>query len=108
MENNLQRQNLTLVGIILPIVWVGTVALLILISFISSKVSSIIAAGNLILLTLIFSPLVYISGAIISIIALAASKMKKSPLLATGLNIALLVFWLCFNKFFLMELELIS
>ena len=108
MENNLQRQNLTLVGIILPSVWVGTLVFLILISFMSSKISSIIAADSLILLTLIFSPIVCITGATISIIALATSKMKKRPFWATGLNIALLVFWLYFNKSFLMELELIS
>ena len=104
----MQKQNLTFVGIILPSAWVGTAAVLVLFSFISNKVSSIIAAESLILLTLIFSPVVYITGATISIITLVTSKMKKTPLLAAGLNIALLVCWLYFSKSFLMELELIS
>jgi len=99
---------LAFIGAILPSVWLGTAVLLILISFASTKASSIIAAENLILLTLIFLPVVCIIGAVISIIALATSTIKKKPLLATGLNVALLFCWLYLSKSFLMELELIS
>ena len=113
----MQKQNLTLIGIILPSVWVGMVVLLILVSFVSIKVNSIISAESLILLTLAFSPVIYLSGTVISIAALAIpaapeaqygeSKMKKNVLLAAGLNIALLVCWLYFSQSFLMEFELI-
>jgi hypothetical protein len=107
-ENNLQQQKLTVVWVILPIVWVGMVASLILLSFISIKASSVISAENLILLTLLFSPIVYIIGAAFSIIAVVTSKMKKTAFLAAGLNIALLAWWLYFSKSFLMEFELLS
>ena len=106
--NNLQGQSLTIVGVILPVVWIGALVVLVLLSFISSQISSVIAAESLILLTLILLPVVCAAGAAISIIALTKSGEKRKPLLAAGLNIAILVFWLFFSKSFLMELELIS
>ena len=108
MEDNSPRHNLTFIGATLPSVWLGTAVFLILISFASTKVSSIIAAENLILLTLIFLPVVCITGAVISIIALAKSKTRKNAFCATVINIALLVCWVYFNKSFLIELELIN
>jgi len=104
----LRRQNLALVWIILPSVWVGMVVFLILMSFVSIEASSIISVENLILLTILFSPVVYITGATISIIALVTSEVKKTAFCAAGLNIVLLVCWLYFYKPFMMELELLS
>jgi len=114
----LRRQNLVLVWIILPSVWVGMVVFLILMSFVSIKVSSIIFVENLILLTILFSPVVYITGTVVSIIASVTpaapsaqhgeSEVKKTAFCAAGLNIVLLVCWLYFYKPFMMELELLS
>jgi len=106
--NNLQGQNLTVIGVILPTVWVGALVVLILLSFMSSQISSVIAAESLILLTVILLPVVCAVGVLISISVLTKSEDKRKPLLAAGLNIAILVFWLFFSKSFLMELELIS
>lgn len=104
----MQQQKLTSIEVILPSVWVGMVVFLILLSFVSSKASSIVSAENLILLTLLFSPVVYITGAVLSIIALITSKIKKPALWAAGLNIALLACWIIFSKSFLMEFELLG
>ena len=108
MDNDLNKHNMSFIGIALPSVWVGAIVFLVLISFLNRKVSSIIAAENLILLTLIFLPVVCITGAVISIIALAKSKTRKNAFCATVINIALLVCWVYFNKSFLIELELIN
>jgi hypothetical protein len=81
---------------------------LVLLSFISTKASSVISAENLILLTLLFSPIVYITGAAFSIIAVVTSKMRKTAFLAVGLNVALLACWLYFSESFLMEFELLG
>jgi apolipoprotein N-acyltransferase len=132
-KNSLQKQNLSdesqdltavrcpveLVGIVLPFVWVGMIVLLILVSFVNIKLSSIISAENLILLTLVFSPVIYVAGATLSIIALVTSssrhrpcrssgKIKKVAFLAAALNIMLLVCWITCSKSFLMEFELLS
>lgn len=106
--NKLQSGNLAILGIMLPGIWFGALAVLVLISFTSSQISSFIAAESLILLTLIFFPVICLACAAISIIALAGSGDKKKSLLAAGLNIAVLVCWPYFSKSFLMELELIS
>jgi len=103
----LKNQKTALIGLMLPYLVVGAYVFLVLLSFINNKINSIIAADKLILLTVGLSPAVYITGVIISIIALFKSEMKMIPLIGIVLNITLLIVLLCFSKPLLMEFKLV-
>ena len=103
----MKNQKTALIGLILPSLPVGTFILLVLLSFINNTVSSIIAADKLILLTVGLSPVIYILGAIASIIALFKSEMKVIPFIGVALNIALLIVLLCFSELLFIEFEFV-
>lgn len=103
----LKIQKVALIGLILPSFPVGTSVLLVLLSFISNTVNSIIAVDKLILLTAALSPVIYTLGALVSIIALFKSEMKITAFIATALNITLLIVLLYFSKPILMEFEFV-
>ncbi len=95
-------------GIILPYVWTFVFLCLILIAFASIKISSVIAAENLILLTFIFSPFIYIGGLTISLFTMLKSGVSKKVLFAIELNAALFIFWFIIRKSFYIEFNMIS
>ena len=91
----------------MPLLPVGAYIFLVLLSFINETAASFVAADKLILLTAALSPVVFICGAIISIIALFKSQAKVTALKGLILNIALLIVLLCFCKPILMEFEFV-
>ncbi len=104
----MKNQKITSIGFILPSLPVGAFILLVLLSFITNNaISSIIALDKLILLTVALAPVIYILGAIVSIIALFKSTMKMAPFTALALNIALLIVLLCFSKPIFIEFEFV-
>ncbi len=104
----MKNQKITLIGLILPSLPVGAFISLVLLSFtINNTISSIIAVDKLILLTVGLAPVIYILGAIVSIIALFKSAMKMAPFIALALNIALLIVLLCFSKPIFIEFEFV-
>ncbi len=104
----LLKQKQVTFGIILPYIWMFVFVCLIMISFVSSKISSVIAAENLIMLTYLFSPIIFIIGIIISLITLFKSGVSKNILVSIILNLILLIIWFIFRKSFYIELNIIS
>jgi len=104
----LKNQKMALIGLTLPSLPVGTSVLLVLLSFISNTVNSIIAVDKLILLTAALSPIIYTLGALVSIIALFKSAMKITSVIGTSLNISLLIIQLYFSNAILMEFEFVT
>lgn len=104
----MKNQKTALVGLILPVLPVVSYASLVLISFANNAVGSIIAVDKLILLTVVLSPVIFILGAIVSIIALFKSEIKTASLAGVTLNIVvLLIFMVCFSATFFTELKLV-
>jgi hypothetical protein len=104
----LKNRRTAFIGLILPALPIGAFSLLVLLSFINNKVSSIIAVDKLILLTVLLSPIIYILGAIVSITALFKSEMKAIALIGVTLNIvALLIALLCFGSAVFIEVKLV-
>ena len=103
----LKKKQVTF-GIILPYIWIFIFLCLIFISLISSKINYVISVENLILLTYIFSPLIYIAGLFISVITMLKSGLSKNVLFAIGLNAALLFVWFIFQKSMFIEFNMIS
>ena len=95
-------------GIILPYIWIFMFFCLIGISFVSMRISSIIAAENLILLTFILSPLVYITGIFISFVTMLKSGPGKNLLFGIAFNIVLLIVWFIFKNSMYIELNMIG
>ncbi|MBN2588499.1 MAG: hypothetical protein JXA96_01450 [Sedimentisphaerales bacterium] len=102
------KQKHVTIGIILPYVWTIVFLLLIIISYVSNKISSIIAAENLIMLSFFFSPGIYITGITVSLITLFKAGLSKNVLFALVLNSFLLIVWFIFRKSFYIELNMIS
>jgi hypothetical protein len=94
--------------ITLPYVWTIVFILLVIMSYISSDISSIIAAERLIPLTFILSPFIYFAGAVISFIYIRKSGINKNILTAFIFNIVLLILWFFFKNPFYIELNFIS
>jgi hypothetical protein len=104
----LKNRRTIFIGLVLPTLWIGAFSFLVLLSLINIKVSSIIAADKLILLTVMLSPIIYILGAIVSITALFKSEMKKIALIGVTLNIvALLIALLCLGSSIFIEVKLV-
>jgi len=101
----LQKKLATLFGLSLPSYTIGILTLLILVSFASCTISSIIFIDKLILLAVVLSPVVFTLGAVVSIIALVKLQSKIAALIGIILNIVLLVVLLCFIKPFLVEFK---
>ena len=95
-------------GIILPYIWMIVFLLLIMISFVSMKISAVIAAENLILLTFIFSPFVYTVGLAISFVTMIKTGLSRNILFAIGLNITLFIIWFIIRKSFYIEFNMIG
>ena len=104
----LLKKNQVTFGIFLPYIWIIVFLCLILISFASSKISSVIAAENLILLTFVFSPFVYLGGLVISLFTMLKSGQSKNVYFAIVLNVALFIFWYIIRKSFYVEFNMIS
>lgn len=104
---SLKDKQLTF-GIILPYVWIFVFFCLIGVSFVSMRISSIIAAENLILLTFILSPVVYTTGIFVSFVTILKSGLNKSVLLGIGFNIALFIVWFLFKKSMYIELNMMG
>ena len=105
----LKNTKIALVGLTLPFFPTGALVLLTLLPFVNSSAGSVIGADKLILLTVgLLSPLVYISGAAISIVALLKSEMRITAFMGTVLNITLLSVLLYFSKSFLVEFKFIG
>ena len=102
------KQKQITIGIILPYVWTIVFLSLIIISFVSSQISYVIAVENLILLTFIFSPIIYITGIIISFVTMLKSGVSKNVLLAIVFNFFLFILWFLFRKPFYIEFNMIS
>lgn len=79
--------------------------MLILVSFASYTISSIIFIDKLILLVVVLSPMVFALGVIVSIIALVKFENKVASLIGIVLNMALLVALLYSIKPFLIEFK---
>ncbi len=107
-DTHSQKEKAALTGLILPSFPILAFGLLVLLSLTNSTVSSIIVVDKLILLVVALSPVVYVAGAIISIIALVKSQMKITAFAGAAVNIGLLIFLLYFGKSFLMEFSFIS
>ena len=103
----LEKKQVT-IGIILPYVWTVVFLFLIIISFISSRISYVISAENLVLLTFIFSPVIFLTGIIISLLTMMKSGVSKNVLFAIVLNLFLLIVWFIFSKPFYIEFNMIS
>ncbi len=99
-------QKTALIGLILPVLPVIAYVFLVLVVLLNNMVGSIIAADKLILLTIGLSAVIFVSGAVVSIIALFKSEMKTASLIGVALNIALLTVWVCFAPLFLAEFKL--
>ncbi|MBN1974457.1 MAG: hypothetical protein JW787_12535 [Sedimentisphaerales bacterium] len=102
------KQKQVTIGIILPYIWTFVFACLIIISFISRTISFFISAENLILLTFICSPFIYITGIVISFVTMLTSGRSRKVLFAIGFNIVLLSLWFVFRKPFYIEFNIIS
>ncbi len=107
MSNKLKKQKTALIGVTLPFFPVGAFVLLVLLSFVSSTLNSIIAVDKLILLTAVLSPLIYVLCAVVSVTALFKSEMKITASIGIVLNITLLIAYLYFSKAILMEFEFV-
>lgn len=94
--------------IILPYVWTIVFVLLVVMSYMSVDISSIIAAERLIPLTFILSPFICFAGAVISFISIKKSGINKNMLAAFIFNIVLLILWFFFKTPFYIELNFIS
>jgi hypothetical protein len=94
-------------GIILPYVWTFVFACLIIISFINRKVSLFMETDKLILLTFIFSPLIFISGIIISFVTMLKSGLRRNVFFAIVFNIVLFILWFVFRMPFYIEFNMI-
>lgn len=94
-------------ALILPLFPVGASAVLTLTAFFSRSISAAIAVDKLILLTALFSPIVYLAGGVIAVIALFNSKIKKTAIKAVLLNLVLLFVHLFLNKPLMMEFEFV-
>ncbi len=103
----MKNRKTVFVGLILPVLSIGTLSLLVLLSFINNKVNSVIAVDKLILLTALLSPVIYVLGAIVSITALFKSEMKATALIGVILNIAALLIALYFGGAVLVEFKLV-
>jgi ABC-type multidrug transport system permease subunit len=101
----MQEKSAIFISLMLPLYLIGIITLLILVSFTSFTISSIVSMDKLILFAVLVSPLIFALGALISIITLFKSKKKKAALCGTVLNIVLLVVSLCCIKPFLIELK---
>ncbi len=101
----MQKKLAALIGLRLPFYTIGIIALLIMVSFASYTISSIIFIDKLILLAVLLSPMVFTLGAIVSIIALVKFESKVASLIGIVLNIVLLAALLCFIKPFLVEFK---
>ena len=101
----MQKKLATLFGLSLPSYTIGTLTLLIMVSFANCTISSIVFIDKLILLAVVLSPVVFTLGAIVSIIALVKFESKIVALIGIVLNIVLLVALLCFIKPFLVEFK---
>ncbi|MHC4395034.1 MAG: hypothetical protein ACYS1A_05210 [Planctomycetota bacterium] len=91
----------------MPLFPVGAYAFLVLLSFVHEWTAALVAADKLILLTVGLSPVVFISGAVISMIALFKSQAKVTAVKGLILNITLLIVLLCFCKPILIEFEFV-
>ncbi len=94
--------------ITLSYVWTIVFVLLVIMSYMSGNISSIIAAERLIPLTFILSPFIYFAGAIISFFSIKKSGINKNMLAAFIFNIILLILWFFFKTPFIIELNFIS
>jgi hypothetical protein len=103
----LKQQQVTF-GIILPYVWTLVFISLVVISFISIKMSFFIRSENLILLTFILSPIVFTVGIIISVITMLKSGLNRNILFAIILNIILLCIWFIYRMSFYIEFNMID
>jgi hypothetical protein len=107
VSNILRNEKTALIGVTLPFFPVGTFVLLVLLSFVSSTLNSIVAVDKLILLTVVLSPLIYVLCAVVSVAALFKSEMKMTASIGIVLNIALLIAYLYFSNAVLMEFEFV-
>jgi hypothetical protein len=103
----LEQKQVTF-GIILPYIWVFVFICLIMISFVSIKISYVIAAENLILLTFILAPIIFTAGIIISLVTMLKSGLSKSVLFAISFNIVLLIVWFLIRNSFYIEFNMIG
>ncbi len=94
--------------ITLSYVWTIVFVLLVIMSYMSGNISSIIAAERLIPLTFILSPFIYFSGVIISFLSIKKSGINKNMLAVFIFNIILLILWFFFKTPFIIELNFIS
>ncbi len=103
LDGILKKQKAALVGLIVPFFTMVVFILLALLSLTNRTVSSAIAIDKLILVIVGLSPVIYTMGAIVSITALVKSKMRITAFAAMVVNIALLIFMLCFRTSFLKD-----
>ncbi|UCG57829.1 MAG: hypothetical protein JSU70_23555 [Phycisphaerales bacterium] len=90
-------------GLVLPLAFTSTLALLELLSFVHVAISAAIAIDKLILFTIVLSPVAYVSGAAISLAGLIKSPRKATASVGLILNIVLLITLAYFGKSFLKE-----
>ena len=104
----MQNRKIASIGLILPLLPLSAYACLVLISFASHKLGSVIAADKLILLIIILLTAASVLGTVFSIAALLKSETKLAPI-ALALNIAvLLIILVLLRNNFLTELRLAS
>jgi len=104
---SLQQKQVTF-GIILPYVWAVVFACLIMVGFVSRRISSFIDTESLILLTFIFSPVIYASAIIFSGFTMLKSGVSRNVIYAIIFNIALFSIWFIIRRSFYIELNIIS
>ena len=108
METFLKERTQVSIGIVLPVIWTVIFVFLVLVSFVSTKIPVAVSAESLILLTFIFSPLIFIIGFVVSLIRLAYSGINRNVLFAIVLNVILFVVWFIIRKSFYIEVEFIN
>lgn len=104
----MKNHKAALLGLRLPFLNIAIFAALVMLSLTSRTIGSAIAVDKIIVLAIVLSPFVYISGAVISIIALFKSPMKLMAIIAAAVNIGMLVFMLYFSTSFLRDFEFIN
>ena len=105
----MQKRNVASIGLWLPSYTVCTIALLVLVSLASSTISSMILLDKLILFVIGLSPVAFISGVAVCVIALARRGNRAMAFAGILVNIVLLAGLLYFfARPFIVELKVLS
>ncbi len=101
-------ESAAFVGLLLPLGFVLAFGVLLFLSLVSTSISSAIEADRLMLLLVALSPIGYIVGAILSIVALLKFDMRVTACTAVVVNLSMLAFLVYFAQSFLVEFRIVG